>query len=72
MVWSELTTWHNVIYKRPKSSLKVAAALVGVASLHASAGKWLCEMDFQDFYCSLVVNICESNLTFILLEYTYL
>jgi hypothetical protein len=39
VVWSELGTWHNVVYKRLRSSLKVAAALVGVASVHASAGK---------------------------------
>jgi hypothetical protein len=37
VVWSELGIWHNAAYKRPKSSLKVAAALVGAASVHGSA-----------------------------------
>jgi hypothetical protein len=45
VVWSELTTWHNVIYKQPRSSLKVAAALVGVAS----AGKWYVKRIFKIF-----------------------
>jgi hypothetical protein len=47
VVWSELGIWHNVAYNRLKSSLKVAAALVGVASVHGSAGEWCMQCIFE-------------------------